>query len=344
MIFVPGKHITYIPVTFAIHLLLMIHTSIQRKSFLAACHFPAALFIVVVMACGCSGSTDSSKTDSSSAAAPATDDIQPASGKATLTLADGARIELGHASDGKLADQGNGEVIKVADAELKYQAGSAATKKDVVAGTNTVQTPKGGRYHITMADGTQVWLNAASTITYPATASGSRNIQLKGEAYFEVNKKAKQPFVVTINDVSVEVLGTRFNVNAYGDEQLVNITLLQGALMIKEGIAIEQMKSGQQAQVSKTRDLNIVSSADTTDAIAWKNGFFSFDHHSLETNLRQISRWYDVSVAFEGSQPVVALSGKIERNISLSSLIGQLSKMGLKTRLEPNRRLLVLKP
>lgn len=301
-----------------------------------------ALFVIAILACGCSGSGDHADNRASAPGADATEDIQPASGKATLTLANDARIELGHASNGKLADQGGSEVVKAADAELIYRQAAAASKRDAAVATNTVRTPKGGRYHIVMADGTQVWLNAASSITYPVTASGNRNIELQGEAYFEVNKKAKQPFTITINDVSVKVLGTRFNINAYGDEQLVNVTLLQGALMITEGIAIEQMKAGQQAQISKTRELNIVSTPDTASAVAWKNGLFDFDGHSLETNLRQISRWYDVSVAFTGKPPAVSLTGKIERNISLHPLLERLSKMGLKTRMEANRRLLVL--
>lgn len=320
-------------------------TNIRRNAFGTFSYKQlVTLLVLAIIIAGCSGNKKQDD-NSGSATTQNTDnknDLPPGGNKALLTLANGAQIQLDHASNGSIADQDGIEVNKTSDGQLEYRK---HTSKAKVQGTpmNTLRTPKGGQYQVVLPDGTRVWLNAASSITYPLVSSGgNREIRLEGEAFFEVSKKADQPLRITVKDVSVEGSGPRFNINGYGDEQLVSVTLLQGTLLIREGIAIEDLKTNQQAQVTKQREINIVPVADTQSVTAWKNGFFNLDQHSLETNLRQIARWYDVIVAFEGAKPAVALTGKIERNITLSAMMDRLAKQGLKTRMEANRRLVVL--
>jgi transmembrane sensor len=258
---------------------------------------------------------------------PAAGDIQPGSDKATLTLADGSNIALDSLHTGSITQQGNAQVLKLADGRLKYKAleGTGA----IAVAYNVLSTPKGGQYRLTLPDGSQVWLNAASSIRYPTAFSGAeRKVEITGEAYFEIAQNPAMPFrVQTVNHLgdadpmTIQVLGTHFNVNAYADEDEVRTTLLEGAVRIKKGNSSGLLKPGQQAQLHKNGAIDLIADADVEQAIAWKNGVFEFDGEELPVIMRQIARWYDVDVVYEGKIPSDPFTGRVSRNTTLSGVL-----------------------
>jgi transmembrane sensor len=258
---------------------------------------------------------------------PATD-IQPGSNKAVLTLADGSNISLDSAHTGQLTQQGRSQVLKLADGGLKYNALEGNSQKTAVT-YNVLSTPKGGQYRLTLPDGSQVWLNAASSIRYPTAFTGTdREVEITGEAYFEIAKNASMPFRVhTVNHLgdtdpmTIVVLGTSFNVNAYADEDAILTTLLEGSVKIKKGNNSGLLKPGAQAQLQPTGTINWIPDADTEQATAWKNGVFEFDGQELSVIMRQISRWYDVDVVYEGKMPTDTFTGRVSRNTTLSGVL-----------------------
>jgi transmembrane sensor len=271
------------------------------------------------------------KTQSAATAAksqsPAVGDIQPGSNKAILTLADGSNIALDSAHTGSITQQGNTQVLKLADGRLKYKAleGTGA----IAVAYNVLSTPKGGQYRLTLPDGSQVWLNAASSIRYPTAFTGSdREVEITGEAYLEIAKNPSMPFrVKTVNrlgdadPMTIEVLGTHFNVNAYSDEDAIRTTLLEGSVKIKKGNSSGLLKPGQQAQLQPTGEIRWIPDADVEQAIAWKNGVFEFDGIELAAIMRQISRWYDVQIEYEGKIPTESFTGRVSRNTTLSGVL-----------------------
>jgi transmembrane sensor len=260
---------------------------------------------------------------------PATSDIQPGSNKATLTLADGSNIALDSAHTGSITRQGSVQVLKLADGGLKYKAEEGTGAGAVVVAYNVLSTPKGGQYRLTLPDGSQVWLNAASSIRYPTAFSGAeRKVEITGEAYFEIAQNPAMPFrVQTVNHLgdadpmTIQVLGTHFNVNAYADEDEVKTTLLEGAVKIKKGNSSGLLKPGQQARLRKDGAIDLVTDADVEQAIAWKNGVFEFDGEELPVIMRQIARWYDVDVVYEGKIPSDPFTGRVSRNTTLSGVL-----------------------
>ena len=261
--------------------------------------------------------------------APAATDIQPGSNKATLTLADGSNIVLDSAHNGSLTQQGSSQVLKVANGGLKYQAEKGTGSGAVVVAYNVLSTPKGGQYRLMLPDGSQVWLNAASSIRYPTAFTGAeRTVQITGEAYFEITQNPAMPFKVqTVNHLgdadpmTIQVLGTHFNVNAYADEDEVRTTLLEGAVSIKKGNSSGLLKPGQQAQLHKDGAIGVITDADVEQAVAWKNGVFEFDGEELPVIMRQIARWYDVDVVYEGKIPSDPFTGRVSRNTTLSGVL-----------------------
>jgi ferric-dicitrate binding protein FerR (iron transport regulator) len=253
-------------------------------------------------------------------------DIQPGGNRAVLTLADGSTISLDSAHTGNLASQGTAKVLKIQDGELKYDAaaGSHAT-----VSYNTLSTPRGGQYKLLLADGTRVWLNAASSIRYPTTFTGpDREVEISGEAYFEIAKNAAMPFrVLTIGSpgdkdpMTIDVLGTHFNVNAYCDEPVVRTTLLEGLVKVSKGKNTTLLRPGQAAQLLKDGDIQKIPDADLEAAVAWKNGLFEFSDEELPVILRQISRWYDIDVEYAGAVPTDRFSGSVSRNTTLSGVL-----------------------
>jgi transmembrane sensor len=222
------------------------------------------------------------------------DDIAPGQTGAILTLASGEKIILDSAENGSLAEQGNVAVVKK-DGELIYKTEG----KNIEAVYNTITTPKGRQFNLVLADGSKAWLNSASSITFPTAFVGAeRKIIITGEAYFEVAHNASMPFIVESGKNVVRVLGTHFNINAYDNEKVVSVTLLQGSVDVSRGNVSKIIKPGQQAQINSEEKINLVRDVDLNHVVAWKNGRISFQGADLGTVMRQMSRWYDVDIEY----------------------------------------------
>ena len=192
---------------------------------------------------------------------------------------------------------------------------------------NTLTTPRAYRYNLVLADGTKVWLNAASSITFPtAFIRKERTVVITGEAYFEVAKDTKRPFKVFVNDMEVKVLGTHFNINSYQDEGNIKTTLLEGSVLLSKKDKKVVLKPGEQGQVSNSGSLKMVSGVNLESVMAWKKGNFYFENADLQTVLKEISRWYNVSVVYEKGVPKRFFDGEIQREIKLSVLLKTLEK------------------
>lgn len=256
-------------------------------------------------------------------------DVAPGSNKAILTLADGKQIILDSAQ-GKIVQQGNLKVTN-RDGKLDYEGKSNAVEY------HTLSTPMGGQYKLVLPDGSDVWLNAASSITFPTAFVGKeRKVTITGEAYFEVAHHAKRPFHVKVNAVDVEVLGTHFNINGYSDESYMKTTLLEGSVKIsrKDGETV-LLKPKQQAGINQsTHEPIAVTMPDMDEVMAWKNGRFFFNNTDLKTIMRQIMRWYDVDVEYMGNVPVRYFTADISRNNHLSAILKILELSNIHFRLE----------
>lgn len=247
-------------------------------------------------------------------------DIAPGGNKAILTLDNGQRIALTNAKNGQLAVQGNTEITKTADGDITYRQTADQSGVLSTLAYNTVSTPTGGQYHLLLADGTNVWLNAASSIRYPtAFTSAERNVEITGEAYFEVAHNVAKPFRVQSSRQVVEVLGTHFNVNAYADENETKTTLLEGSVKVTGSNGFKLIKPGQ-AAVLKGNHL-AVAEADVEEAVAWKNGYFKFNDN-LEVIMDKVARWYDVSIVYQSKpDPDYTFVGEISRGRNLSEIL-----------------------
>ncbi len=262
---------------------------------------------------------------------PVNDDIAPGGNKAILTLADGSRIILDSANNGTLSQQGTIKIIKLKDGELAYAKSAGENKGEILY--NTISTPKGGQYQLILADGSRVWLNAASSLRFPTTFSGNeRKVDLTGEGYFEVAKNKDKPFKVSANNTIVEVLGTHFNINAYNDEPFVKTTLLEGMVKVSAPLLTGNsspkfLHPGQQAGISKNGEITLTENADMEEAVAWKNGLFQFKSSDIKTVLRQIARWYDVDVEYVG-EVNLHFTGQLTRNENVSKVFKELALTG----------------
>jgi len=264
-------------------------------------------------------------------------DALPGTSKAVLTLADGRQILLDSARDGDLARQSNALITKTGDGALVYSPSSGGSAATVAF--NTLSTPRGGLYTLTLPDGTRAWLNAASAITYPTAFNGrDRSVKISGEVYLEVAKNAAQPFKVSLPDgQQIEVLGTSFNVNAYADEPSVNTTLIEGSVRIlpaSDSRAPVILRPGQQAVATPGgtaggSSLRVIDAANMEKVLAWKNGYFQFDNSSVEEVLRQLSRWYDLDVTYTGEIPDKHYKGKIPRDLKASDMLRIIDASGV---------------
>lgn len=274
-------------------------------------------------------------------------DIEPGKEGAILTLADGRQVVLDSMGNGMVAVQ-EGSSILLQNGELKYQAGDAAG--DILY--NTVSTPKGRQFRLQLADGTRVWLNAASSLRYPAVFVGAeRLVEVTGEVYFEVARQTdgqgkRKPFKVKINDdTQVEVLGTHFNINSYTDEASINTTLLEGAVRVHNGKQTTLLKPGQQAQVNHgiaaNKPITVVNNVALTKVMAWKDGLFDFQDASLEEVMRQLERWYDLEIVYEKDIPKLEFVGKMGRDLSLANVLRGLEMSNVHFRIEEGRKLIV---
>ncbi len=240
----------------------------------------------------------------------------PADVKAVLVLANGQKIYLDSAGNGILAQDGSVQVVKNDRGELVYSGGGAAE-----TATNTLMLPKGSKpLRLKLADGSLVWLNAASSITYPMAFAGKeRKVSLQGEAYFEVAKNPAQPFIVLSGEKQVRVLGTSFNVNAYRDEKDTRVTLLEGLVEVHEGGQTGVLKPGQQARMTGEK-IAVVNEVDTDEVMAWKNGEFYFNGADIKTIMRQIEKYYNVEVVY--NDPIqYQFVAKISREVNVSEFL-----------------------
>lgn len=258
-------------------------------------------------------------------------EVVPGGNKAVLYLAGGQAITLDTAGNGAIASQGNVQVIKLNSGQLAYQG---AGREGEVA-YNTLATPRGGQFRIILPDGSSVWLNAASSLRFPTAFTGKeRIVELKGEAYFEIAKNAKIPFHVKVKDMTVQVLGTHFNVMAYDDEASIRTTLLEGAVNVKQGVHSLNMHPGQQVSAHPGGNMSIQDGVDVEEVVAWKNGYFHFNHESLQGVMREIGRWYDAEISYEGDVPDREFGGKIARSSSVTDVLKILELSNVRYRIE----------
>jgi transmembrane sensor len=267
-------------------------------------------------------------------------DIPPGKTGAILTLADGTRVKLDSLGNGVVATQ-NGTPVVLNNGQLRY----TSPGKNITGITyNTMTTPKGRQFQVRLPDGTSVWLNAASSIRYPTAFTGKeRKVEITGEAYFEVAANSKMPFKIkAANKAEIDVLGTHFNVNSYADEKSLNATLLEGAIRLTtlSGNETAVLRPGQQAQLAER--LQVIKTVDTEKVIAWKNGYFNFEGKSLEEVLRQLTRWYDLTIVAEGKFPDIRFGGEMEMGLPLSDVLIFLEKSDVHFRIEAGHKLIVL--
>jgi len=290
-------------------------------------------------------------------ALPVSNLIIPGSTKAILTLADGSTIDLNGVQNGALAKQGQTQVTKN-DGRLIYnREPNVDGPQNSQSVYNTVTTPKGGEYHITLPDGSKVWLNAASSLRFPiAFAGNERIVELTGEAYFEVNpqdqkvttttqRNTKTPFIVKITTPSgnlneVEVLGTHFNVMAYAEENAVKTTLVEGKVKVTSGNSYQTIKPGEQA---KLKDGGItVKNVDASEVVSWTKGYIPVGGPDLDYTMRQIGRWYDVNIIYKGKKPETSFEGKLSRTASIKGVIELLNANNIKAVLNEKDRTIVI--
>lgn len=257
------------------------------------------------------------------------DDIISGGNKARLTLGDGTTILLDSASNGNLANQGNMQVIKL-DGEISYSKGNAGIHDEVLY--NTITTPNGGKYKLLLADGSKIWLNAASSLRFPASFTGKeRKVFLTGEGYFEIAENKAMPFKVDVSGKGeVEVLGTHFNITSYSDDELINTTLLVGSIRMlsKKTNTQIRLKPGQQAELNDKGTLSVNHTPDIDAIMAWKDDKFVFQKLKLKEIMRQLERWYDIDVLYNNIVSDDEYVGIISRKVKLSEILRLLQSTG----------------
>lgn len=257
--------------------------------------------------------------------------IVPGGNKATLTVSGGKTILLDSVANGLLATTSAGEVVKTQDGQIAYKGEVSGSAAGTVAAVewNTLTTPRGGEYQLVLPDGTKVWLDAASSISYPvAFAGNSRRVRLTGQAYFEVAKNKEKPFYVDVNHTEVRVLGTHFNISAYDEDPENTTTLLEGSVQITKNGKAALLKPGQQASIAGGSDNIVVSEANIDDVMAWKNGYFIFNDDDIRAIMRKVSRWYNVDVDYQGDFGSRHFGGTYYRSKGINELLNHLERIG----------------
>jgi ferric-dicitrate binding protein FerR (iron transport regulator) len=261
-------------------------------------------------------------------------DVAPGGNKAVLTLSDGSSVVLDKAEKGAIANQGAARVMKVDDGKLAYNI----TEKPTELAYNTLTTPAAGQFEVLLPDGSKVWLNNASSLRYPVAFAGKdREVELKGEAYFEIAPNSRQPFKVKVDDMLVDVLGTSFNISAYADEGTIKTTLLTGAVRVSKGNRGTLLKPNEQLQLNEMGKLSVLKDVDVDAEVAWKSGLFHFDRADIKTVMRVLARWYDLDVRYEGPVTSHEFGGYIERDLNLSQVLEILQKNQVHFDLEGRR-------
>lgn len=268
----------------------------------------------------------------------------PQTNRATVTLGDGRIVYLDSAANGQLAVQGNVKLVKMANGHIAYEANSKEIFTEIHY--NTLTNPRGSKViDMALSDGSHVWLNAGSSVTYPIAFTGKeRKVSITGEAYFEVAHDAAKPFYVTKGAMEVMVLGTHFNINAYDDEQDIKVTLLEGRVKVSHRSSNDSrlMKPGQQVIVGTDASLMMNNAPDIEQVMAWKNGAFQFDDAGIESVIREITRWYDMEAVYQ-EKPTKKFRGTIDRNMSAANVFRILEETGgVHFRIE-GKRIIVLK-
>ncbi len=251
----------------------------------------------------------------------------PTTNRAMITLADGNKVFLDSARNGKIAQVGNIKLIKLANGQIAYETADGKVLKELQY--NTLTNPEGSQViDMQLSDGSHVWLNAGSSITYPvAFVGGDRKVELRGEGYFEVAKDASKRFIVAANTTTTEVLGTHFNVNAYGYE-LTKVTLLEGSVVVKNKNTFMPVSPGDQARITPAGMSRVQANVD--QVIAWKESLFNFDEMNLKEVMEELGRWYQIRVAYEGNIQRIIFGGSISRTIDLEDILNILKKSGLR--------------
>ncbi|WP_336835737.1 MULTISPECIES: FecR family protein [Sphingobacterium] len=250
--------------------------------------------------------------------------IEPGRDKATLVLSSGKTIVLEDVANGKLTEELGTTIEKTEKGGINYKIEG---NTDVRIAMNLLNVPKGGQFQITLSDGTKVWLNSNSSLKYPSAFSASeRRVELTGEAYFEVSKNKQKPFIVETSLQKVEVLGTKFNINAYDDESSTQTSLAEGSVRVSCKNNTTLLKPGQQSTLT---DQNIaVRSINLDQVLDWKNGDFNFSNNNLKEIMRKISRWYNIEVIFEGPISQETYVAQISRKKRLNDVLRALQLSG----------------
>jgi transmembrane sensor len=273
---------------------------------------------------------NNAKKPSPVAQQPVKKDIPAGRQGAILTLSNGQRIILDSAGSGELTRDAGVRVIRK-DGELSYGGNTAETLY------NQVVTPKGRKWQLTLSDGTKVWLNAASSVRYPLSFVGKeRVVEVSGETYFEVAPDKDRPFKIDIaGRGKIEVLGTHFDVNAYDDEDAIRATLLEGSVKVLRGSSSRLLSPGQQAVLNNgADDIKVINDANIDEVMAWRNGRFMFSDMDLKSIMRQLTRWYDVDVVYEGKVPEIRVGGIIHNDVYLSTVMEFLRENGVHYKIE----------
>jgi len=255
----------------------------------------------------------------------ATQDITPGTVGATLTLANGKKIKLSDAANGELASQSGVTISKSANGQLTYEIKENTNHE---AQLNTLSTANGETYRVRLPDGSLVWLNATSSLTFSSNLNegGRRRVKLIGEGYFEVTKDKDHPFIVESSDQEVEVLGTHFNINAYQDEDIIKTTLIEGSVKIITPKLQKMLLPGHEA-VKSGNDIQVYS-VKAEQAAAWKDGRFVFDNKKIGDIMKMIERWYNVQVIYEGEMPEDLFLGSVSRFDHVSQVLNILESTG----------------
>lgn len=263
--------------------------------------------------------------------------IHPGGNKAILTLANGQKIILDSAQTGSLIKQGNVNIVKLNSGLLAYNTQHATRNTRQIIQYNTITTPRGGQYKIVLADGSKVWLNAASSLRFPTAFTGEkREVKMQGEAYFEVAKNTAKPFIVSVEGITVKVLGTHFNVYAYSNENIIRTTLAEGAVSLSRrgegqpaGQTEMRLKPGEQAQLDKQTGNISVKKVNVNKMLAWKNNLFYFEDTNIKEIMGQVARWYDVEVVYATKQlKNKNFSGIISRYKNIDELLKRMELTG----------------
>ncbi|MBK0379910.1 FecR family protein [Mucilaginibacter segetis] len=294
--------------------------------------FAVAASILLFISVGLYFKLKTAAVDKTNPAQVAANDVKPGGNNAVLTLANGEKINLTSTKVGYITQQVGSKLSKTKDGLLTYNA-SGSVAHDSPISYNTIETPNGGQYQVNLPDGTKVWLNAASYLKYPVQFTGStREVELKGEGYFEVAKDKSKPFRVITDKQTIQVLGTHFNINSYADEQYVTTTLLEGSVKVlpqkpdRGNKAALLLKPGEQALIDDHTAQ--VKAVNVDNFVAWKNGNFIFDGEDLHSIMRKISRWYDVKIEYKYNPKDALFTGIVSRAKSLTTLLHALEATG----------------